>query len=341
MNNSNMNIKLSKKVFFINFNQDRSCFCLGTDEGYEIYNCNPLKKIFSKKIGENGICFISMLFRTNILALVKKNTKTIDYNENKVIIWDDKLNTKTGEIEFKKKIKNICIRKDFIIVSLDDIIYIYYLQDLKLFKKINTFLSNKGLFSITYQDYKFLLVCCGDKVGEIKLFDIKKNKNVVIKAHETNLNFITLSKSGNIVATCSEKGTIIRIFHTLTNTIIKELRRGSDITKINWIEISPCENMILCRSQKGTIHIFNTDYKKTVIKNKNKLFTFAKYFKNYLPKYFSSEWSFAHFHYPNMRTISTFTTDYKHIIVISFNGNFYKVNFTNNEYVIVTKKNLD
>ena len=72
MNNS-LNLKIVKKINFINFNQDRSCFCIGTDEGYDIYNCFPFKKICSKKIGQYGISYIAMLFRTNILALIFNN----------------------------------------------------------------------------------------------------------------------------------------------------------------------------------------------------------------------------------------------------------------------------
>ena len=98
--------------------------------------------------------------------------------------------------------------------------------------------------------------------------------------------------------------------------------------------------MILCRSRKGTIHIFNTDYKQNSMNKKNTYYSIGKYFKNFLPKYFSSEWSFAHFQFPNKRTISTFVNDSKHIIIISFDGIYYKINFKNNEYITVLKKNL-
>jgi len=339
MNNS-LSLKIVKKINFINFNQDRTCFCVGTDEGYDIYNCDPFKKIFSKKIGKFGVSYIAMLFRTNILALVLKNTYSNNTNENKLLIWDDSKNAKIGEIEFVKPIKNVRLRKEFVIVSIDSNVYIYNLKKLTIHKKINTIQNKKGLVVGTYFEHKFILACLGKSIGQLTIYDIKENKSLTINAHETAINFITLSQSGNLVATCSERGTIIRVFHTLTGTLVKELRRGSDQAVVNWIEFNQGEEMVLCRSRKGTIHIFNTDYKKANLNKKNKYLSLGKYFKKFLPKYFSSEWSFAHFHFPNKRTISTFMNDSKHIIIISFEGVFYKINFTNNDYVTILKENL-
>ena len=101
------------------------------------------------------------------------------------------------------------------------------------------------------------------------------------------------------------------------------------------------DEMILCRSKKGTIHLFNIGFKNEFLPDKNnKKLSLQTYFKKFLPKYFNSEWCFAHFHFPNKRTISVFTKDLKHIIVISFQGMFYKINFTNNEYNITLKEHL-
>ena len=96
--------------------------------------------------------------------------------------------------------------------------------------------------------------------------------------------------------------------------------------------------MLLCRSKKGTIHLFVNGYKNTLLQNKK--INFTGLFKKYLPTYFNSEWSFSHFHFPNKKTISVFSNDLKHIIVISFQGLFYKINFTNNEYVTILKEHL-
>lgn len=51
------------------------------------------------------------------------------------------------------------------------------------------------------------------------------------------------------------------------------------------------------------------------------------FMKNLLPKYFSSEWSFAQFRVPDGRTIVAFGQDKNSIIVVSADGTFYKALF--------------
>ena len=340
MKNS-LSLKISKKIHFINFNQDKSCFCVGTDEGYDIYSTEPFKKIISKKIGKIGVSYITMLFRTNILAFILKNTHNEDKNECNLIIWDDSNDKKIGEIEFNERIKTVLLRKDFIIVSLKNYIYIYNLKSLKIFKKIKTVFNPRGLVSCTNDEF-FLayLSKYSDKTLCIENISEPQNKIIKIDAHLSTITNFKFSETGNLIATSSEKGTIIRIYHTLTGELVKELRRGSEQISIDWIEFSNSDEMILCRSKKGTIHLFNTGFRKILSNKKNKKFSMINVFKNFLPKYFNSEWSFAHFHFPNKRTISIFTKDLKHIIVIDFQGMFYKINFTNQDFVTIVKEHL-
>ena len=49
--------------------------------------------------------------------------------------------------------------------------------------------------------------------------------------------------------------------------------------------------------------------------------------KGMLPKYFSSEWSFAQFRIPATRTICAFGTEPNTLIIIGADGSFYKVLF--------------
>ena len=41
-------LDLSNKILHINYNQDYSCFCVGTEDGYIIYNVDVYKRIFHR-----------------------------------------------------------------------------------------------------------------------------------------------------------------------------------------------------------------------------------------------------------------------------------------------------
>ena len=53
------------------------------------------------------------------------------------------------------------------------------------------------------------------------------------------------------------------------------------------------------------------------------------FMKNLLPKYFSSEWSFAQFRVPETRTLCAFGAEKNTIIVVGADGSFYKATFDN------------
>jgi WD40 repeat protein len=66
-----------------------------------------------------------------------------------------------------------------------------------------------------------------------------------------------LNNEGNLLATASDKGTLIRIFDTETTTNLQELRRGTDTAEIYCIVFDPASKFVACSSDKGTVHIFN------------------------------------------------------------------------------------
>ena len=216
MKNS-LSLKISKKIYFINFNQNNTCFCIGTDEGYEIYNTDPFKKIVQKKLRKMGVCYITMLFRTNILALILKNTHTETNNEQKILIWDDNNNKKIGEIEFNKKIKTILLKKEYIIVSLSNSIYIYNLQTLELFRKIKTIENFRGLVTCT----QFLSSCLSEYSKQtVNIYNIlEPNQKLKIDAHKSEITFIKLSHTGNLLATSSQN--FIKIISYFNGELVK------------------------------------------------------------------------------------------------------------------------
>jgi WD40 repeat protein len=60
----------------------------------------------------------------------------------------------------------------------------------------------------------------------------EKNHSHVIEAHTSSLSKIALNFSGSILATASDKGTLIRLFSTEDGSPIQEVRRGADKAEI-------------------------------------------------------------------------------------------------------------
>lgn len=134
------------------------------------------------------------------------------------------------------------------------------------------------------------------------------------------------------MATASEKGTLIRIFDTATGTPLQELRRGADRAEIYSIAFHNNSQWLAVSSDKGTVHVFSLANRASVEdksgddekKNPRSNLSFMK---GLLPKYFSSEWSFAQFRVPEVKTIVAFGGEKNSIIVVGADGTFYKAMF--------------
>ncbi|MCQ2818258.1 MAG: hypothetical protein MJ252_13405 [archaeon] len=87
-------------MLYVTFNQDATCFAVGTETGFSIYNSYPFKDNFTRDMN-GGIAIIEMLNRSNILALVGGGTKP-KYDSNKVVIWDDHQAKSISELRFSK-----------------------------------------------------------------------------------------------------------------------------------------------------------------------------------------------------------------------------------------------
>lgn len=71
---------------------------------------------------------IEMMYKTNIIVLV------MSHQRNKVVIWDDHEKKNRTEITFNNniEIKNIKLRKEMLLVVLEDKVFVFNFETLKL-----------------------------------------------------------------------------------------------------------------------------------------------------------------------------------------------------------------
>lgn len=240
------------------FNQDASCFVVGTGQGFAVYNTASLKMRFTRDIGGSPD-IVDPLFRTNILALVGGSR----FPPNKVQIWDDAKGTVLTELEFKSNVVAVKIRRDRICVATQDHVYIYNFSTLELLADFVTYGNPTGLLAIS-PDSQFILACPGGEVGSlrIEIFDLyqpRQAKTHFISAHHGPLHRIIMTTDGSKVATCSDKGTLIRVFDVQKGVLLHELRRGIEKVDITGMAFNATGRLLGLVSSKGSVHVFDLD----------------------------------------------------------------------------------
>ena len=181
---------------------------------------------------DGGIGIVEMLYRTNIIALVGGGDSP-KYPPNKVMLWDDSQMKCIGELNFKNDIRSVKLRKDKyvssifpspylftlyrVIVVLEQKIYVYNFQNLRMIEVIETAPNPKGLIAVSPSKEVCVIASPDKTAGAIRVLHFDKGqKTFIINAHQSTIAALTLNTEGNLLATASDKGTLIRIFDTET-----------------------------------------------------------------------------------------------------------------------------
>ncbi len=248
--------KSPNELLSVSFNQDSSCFACGTTDGFVVYNIAPFGETFRRIFVSGGIGIVEMLFRCNLLAIVGGG-RNPRYPPNKVMIWDDRQNRCVGELLFKTEVYAVRLRRDRVVVVLANKVHVHRFKDLKLLQLITTADNTSGLIAQSISTGHNVLAVPGLVPGSVRveLFDL--GKCVVVTAHVSELAAIALSADGDQLATASGKGTIVRVWDTVTGIMLRELRRGSDRAEIYSLAFNSFNTYLACSSDKGTIHVFS------------------------------------------------------------------------------------
>lgn len=99
--------------------------------------------------------------------------------------------------------------------------------------------------------------------GELQIFDAGNlTSRLKIKAHDSPLSAMNFSFNGTLLATASEKGTVIRVYCVKNGQKVHEFRRGlKRHVSIGSLNFSICASYVVASSNTETVHIFRIDPK--------------------------------------------------------------------------------
>lgn len=340
------------ELLFVSFNQDYTCFACGTEAGFRVYSTDPFRLTWSRDFSPNGgLGVVAMLFRTNILAFAGGG-KSPKYESNKVVLWDDRQARTIAELSFRSTVRAVRLRRDLVVVVVDKKVYVYGFRSLSLLDSIETIENKKGLCCLSVGSERTVLICPGMQLGRALVIfyprafgelqaPAERERTTIVAAHESSIAAMGIDYNGTLLATASDKGTIVRVYDTSSGSRRQELRRGADRAEIHSLVFSPSGEFLAVSSDKGTIHVFavgrhlggslvGSGYPSELSaasgpagNAKSSLSRMSRV----LPAYFSSEWSLAQFRVPDTRCIAAFGFDPHTIITVCANGSYYKARF--------------
>ncbi|OON21429.1 hypothetical protein X801_02672 [Opisthorchis viverrini] len=137
-----------------------------------------------------------------------------------------------------------------LVVCVEDGIFIHNLRDMQMLHRVEETPPNRnGVIALSSaEDNCYLAYPGSHRVGTVYIFDAMNFRNVTsISAHDGLLAALAFNAAGDLLATASEKGTIIRVFSIPQGDRLMEFRRGLSRLVRN---ASPCRKefaqRILC-----------------------------------------------------------------------------------------------
>ena len=261
------------------FNQTKTLFTIGTMKSFRIYRINPeFPKIKNRltlyeRVLDGAISICEVYFESNLIVLVG-GCKIPKFQKNKVIFWDEEKCKITNEMVFNTFIKNVKLKADYIFVSTESALHVINLLSLQEIDSIDLTgipknCSLKGLFSINTSSTSTILCCPDQNEGFIKIKNYDDNTTLLLNAHKSSIDLIQLSDDGNIVATASQKGNIVRIFRTMDGLNIGKLRVAKNGRKICNIAFDSHCDTLAVNCSCGEIFIYDiSEIKKKAYSNR-------------------------------------------------------------------------
>ncbi|KAG0043741.1 autophagy protein [Gryganskiella cystojenkinii] len=268
-----MNVAVKgSELLFINFNQDFSCISVGTKHGFKIYNCDPFGKCYSKN--DTSIGIVEMLFCTSLVAIVGAGDHPAS-SPRRLQIINTKRQSTICELTFPTSILSVKLNRKRLIVVLEDQIYVYDISNMKLLHTIETSPNPHAICALSSSSENCYLAYPSPTPsptspfssngrndshgpsGDVLIFNALTLQVVnIVQAHKTSVSNIAINSEGTMLATASDKGTVIRIFSIPNAQRLFQFRRGSQSARIYSLSFNLASTLLCVSSATDTVHIF-------------------------------------------------------------------------------------
>ncbi|CAD5222613.1 unnamed protein product [Bursaphelenchus xylophilus] len=241
----------------ISFGPDFDCFCCATDQGLVVLNSDPLKVVCRVDFG-GSLQAAEPIFRCSLVALVAGGERPA-FAENKVLIYDVCLQKIVIELNLPSKVVGVKVNRHRIVIILEYQIQVFSFSDIPEFLiYFDTAFNPRGICELSHCESE-LLAFPSVVNGHVSVCRLNQDKirTTTIRAHQHAIQALAANQNGSLIATASIKGTLVRVFNSLSGHMLYEFRRGSQNALISSINFSKDSAYLCVCSNHSTIHLFS------------------------------------------------------------------------------------
>ncbi|SMR61426.1 unnamed protein product [Zymoseptoria tritici ST99CH_3D1] len=257
---------------YVTFNQDHSLLAVATTRGLRVYSTDPFE--LTNYSHEEDISLVEQLFSTSLVAMILTPRLLRIVNTKRT-----QKHSTICELTFHGMVVAVKMNRKRLIVMLEEVAFIYDISNMKMLHQQATPLNPGGICAISpNSENNYLALPHYSKSapnphtqsshvpksivkepinGDVLLYDLNKMEEVtVIQAHQAPLSYIALNNDGTMMATSSEKGTVIRVFSIPDGKKLFQFRRGSMPARIYCMSFNATSTLLCVSSATETVHIF-------------------------------------------------------------------------------------
>lgn len=249
---------------FVGFNQECSQIATGSETGFQVFDVPPSGG-FRRRINETslgGIRLVAMLHDTPLIAVVGSSQGTNRY----LLLYDAGRKEVVTEMHFDTTILAVKMNMKRLVIILERHIHLFDLNTLAPLPQIRTTQppNKRGLGSLSALSasdmtcyFAFPHSDRDESRGDVVVMDaISCRKVQMIAAHQHPIAALELCSDGSRLATCSERGTQIKVFSIPNMQLLFTFRRGNWAANIYCLALSQKGELIAAASDSGTLHLF-------------------------------------------------------------------------------------
>ena len=278
------------------FDPEFSIFTAATPAGFAIYQSCPLRLIRKRELRGGTLAAVVPLHTTNLLFLLGGGRSPLYPPNKVVLwddalgeaVAELEFRERVRGLACRRGWLAVALRRRVVAFQVGDKVTRYAEWDTSDNPRGEHVPSSRplfwpthpGLLAMATKPRSTLLAIAGRQIGHVQLIHLppcpdpgpvgkpysfpaqKAHKSTtthtatIIAAHTSALNTISLPPSGRLLATTSSRGTLVRIWDSVTGKLIRELRRGTDKAEIYGVAFRPDEQELCVWSDKGTVHVF-------------------------------------------------------------------------------------